>query len=124
MSPQSANKFTLVYQPPVAAVSSVEATRHASEEEKRRYEAAMKIQSQVRRRQGKSMVNARKEELAEESGVLQSMPGTVQGESGWYQDKQKGVVAHFQIDADGEWNLVSDLISEDQWWALRQQRLI
>jgi hypothetical protein len=123
-SPKSASKVgVLVYQPPDVTASSVQGI-HASVKEKKRYEAALKIQSQVRRRQGIAKTEERKEELAEESGVLQSMPGTVQGESGWYQDKQKGVVAHFQIDGDGEWNLISDLITEDKWWALRQQRLI
>ena len=42
------------------------------------------------------------EQVAESSGVLQAMQGTVQGQTGWYQTSQ-GESQYWQIDDTGQW---------------------
>jgi len=45
------------------------------------------------------------EQVAESSGVLQAMEGTVQGQTGWYQTAQ-GESQYWQVDAAGQWSRV------------------
>jgi hypothetical protein len=45
------------------------------------------------------------EQVAESSGVLQAMEGTVQGQTGWYQTTQ-GESQYWQVDAAGQWSRV------------------
>ena len=42
------------------------------------------------------------EQVAESSGVLQAMQGTVQGQTGWYQTAQ-GESQYWQVDDTGQW---------------------
>ncbi|MEE2747592.1 MAG: hypothetical protein VX473_03890 [Candidatus Thermoplasmatota archaeon] len=45
------------------------------------------------------------EKIAQSSGVLQAMEGTVQGQTGWYQTAQ-GESQYWQVGADGQWSRV------------------
>ncbi len=45
------------------------------------------------------------EQVAESSGVLQAIEGTVQGQTGWYQTAQ-GESQYWQVDVSGQWSQV------------------
>ena len=45
------------------------------------------------------------EKVAESTGVLQAIEGTVQGQTGWYQTAQ-GESQYWEVDGAGQWSQV------------------
>jgi hypothetical protein len=56
---------------------------------------------------------------AEEKGVLLAMPGTVGGQSGWYEYTEGGeeMFAKFDVAASGEWMLLEGPMKRRAWKA-------
>jgi hypothetical protein len=43
--------------------------------------------------------------IAQQTGIMQAAPGTVQGKTGWYVDA-KGVLSAWKVDANGNWERI------------------
>ena len=43
--------------------------------------------------------------VAQQTGIMQAAPGTIQGKTGWYVDA-KGVLSAWKVDANGNWGKI------------------
>lgn len=63
------------------------------------------IQSHIRGHRARRAFRLALYEEAARCGMLGAMPGTTQGQSGWYQDPGSLIAYYFVVDADsGEWH--------------------
>ena len=63
------------------------------------------------------MVFKTRKDRAKASGVHVAMKGTIQGQSGWYQDYE-GSAYYFTVDDKGQWKMVCDWFT----WMKAQKR--
>lgn len=78
--------------------------------EKRRHDAAISIQRRIRgllgRARFKKLHRKRQFARAKAAGVLLAVDGTVQGESGWYQQDETSLPVYYEVMPNGQWRLV------------------
>ena len=84
------------------------AGKHKSE--RKRGRAARRIQSAIRGKLGRIRFKRLKRrqlfQIAASSGVLLACEGTVQGESGWYQQTEDSAPVLYEVTEFGEWKLI------------------
>jgi hypothetical protein len=89
--------------------------------------AITKMQAIVRRQR------ARREAVAlcaKKSGMLLALPGTIQGESGWYESGASGdgkafkkvpaMIVQYKVSEEGDWIVVEPPITRKEWMATRE----
>jgi hypothetical protein len=79
--------------------------------------ALVKMQGMVRRLNARRLVVA----MAAEKGTLLAMPGSIQGESGWYEG-ESGHVSEFEVTKRGEWLCVGEAMEGHAWAAMMRKK--
>merc|ERR1711865_821103 len=76
--------------------------------------AARKIQGKLRVNQAGRKSMKIKRTKAKASGVMRSLPGTIQGQTGWYIDDSNGMCTRWNV-TNGQWQMMGAPVTEQAY---------